>query len=181
MRRALLPLLLVLIAPFAAGAKKPQPTPENLTNFRLSPAYARWLVGPIYYLATEREITQYLAVSGDAGARSFIEAFWRRRDSNGVAPGNPLRDTFRERLGRADVLFDRPPTPGHQTDRGTIYILYGPPDKTEVETATELDAPPLEVWSYSERPVGLTGRRARPRIEFVLAPDGTARMTRRPG
>lgn len=173
-------LLLLVIAPLAAGAKKPAPTPENLTNFQLSPAYSRWLVGPIYYLASEREIAQYLALSDDAAARSFIDAFWRRRDSNGAAPGNPARETFEERLQRADVLFDRPPTAGHQTDRGTIYVLYGPPDKTEIETATDVNAPPLEVWSYPERPVGLNGRRARPRIEFILAPDGTASLTRRP-
>jgi GWxTD domain-containing protein len=179
-RKALALLIALMVVPIVAGAKKPAPTPENLTNVQLSPAYARWLVGPIYYLASDNEISQYLALTRDASAGAFIEAFWQRRDSNGAAPGNPLRETFEERVKRADVLFDQPPTAGHQTDRGTIYVLFGPPDDKEIDTATELNAPPLEVWTYSERPVGLNGVRARARIEFILAPDGTARLTRRP-
>jgi len=170
----------LLVAPLCTAAKKLPPSPEELTNFQLSPAYSRWLIGPIYYLASDDEVQKYLALSDDHAAQAFIADFWQRRDSNGAAPGNPLYETFKERLERADVLFDQPPIPGHQTDRGVIYVLYGPPDKTEIETATEVNAPPLEVWSYSDRPVGLDGKRARPSIEFILAPDGSARLTRRP-
>lgn len=179
MRRVLLIGLLVFSA-LAAGAKKPAPTAENLTNFQLSPAYSRWLIGAVYYIASEKEIDQYLALSSDAAAKQFIGAFWQKRDSNGAGLGNPLLETYRERTARADVLYDQPPVAGHQTDRGTIYVLYGPPDKTEIQTATELNAPPLEVWSYPERPVGLDGQKARSRFEFILEPDGTARLTRKP-
>lgn len=178
-RRALL-VGLLLFSALGVQAKKPAPTPETLTNFQLSPVYSRWLIGAVYYIASEREIDQYLGLLDDAAAKRFIDAFWERRDSNGAGFGNPLLETYRKRTARADVLYDQPPIAGHQTDRGTIYVLYGPPDKTEIQTATELNAPPLEVWSYPERPVGLDGKKARPRFEFILEPDGTARLTRKP-
>ena len=38
---------------------------------------------------------------------------------------------------------------GWQTDRGQMYIVYGPPDEIESPPSGSVPTPPFEVWRYS--------------------------------
>ena len=39
------------------------------------------------------------------------------------------------------------PTPGWQTDRGSVYITHGEPDLIDRRTF-QLEGPPTEIWHY---------------------------------
>jgi len=160
LRRPLWPLALAALALAACasgGATSPRSAGE-LINFRLGPDLSHWLVGPIAAMATPEEVQGYLAVGDDLSAVDFIEAFWRRRDPDPEAPGNPLRLTFEKRAADADRLYGEATLTGRRTARGVTYVLYGEPDRVEYEIAPDGGAP-IEVWHYPEdAPPGLDGR-----------------------
>jgi GWxTD domain-containing protein len=147
----------VLTACGSSGAGR---TAIDLTNPFLGPDYTGWLVGPIARLATPEEISAYQALTSDDQARAFVESFWAKRDATPDKPGNPLRDAFEERADAADKAYSESGRIGRRTDRGTIYILYGPPSKVDFDVPPLPQEPPIEVWHYdAATPAGLDGRK----------------------
>ena len=148
------------------------PSPRSvagLTNPRLSPGYAQWLVGPIARMASPEERAEYLELDDDYAAADFIEEFWRRRDPDPSAPGNPVRATFERRAEEADRKFTEAGLSGRKTDRGVIHVLYGPPERTDYELPRG-GGPAVEVWFYPEdAPEGLDGE----------PPEGSYRFQKR--
>ena len=64
----------------------------------------------------------------------------------------PSENEFKEEHYRRIALcepsiFRRHPAPGWQTDRGHMYILYGPPDEIESHPSPDAAAP-FEEWLY---------------------------------
>jgi GWxTD domain-containing protein len=146
----------------------------SLTNPFLGPESTSWLVGPIARLATPAEIESYLAVQDDAQAEAFIERFWDSRDPTPDRQGNPVRETFEERAAQADRLYSEAGYLGRRTDRGTIYVLYGSPQKVDFEVSSDLGSPNLEVWTYGPgAPSGLDARKPAALYRFVRRGDLT--------
>lgn len=140
--------LLAVPAGDATAKKRKNRESFEVINPRLGPEYSQWLVGPISRMATAAEMDAYLALRDDAAARGFIDDFWEQRDPAPVRPDNPLRETFEERAGEADRRYTEAGYPGRRTDRGTTYILFGEPEKTDYEIPPHPDDPSLEVWFY---------------------------------
>lgn len=164
---ATLALVALSVAP-ALGRLKPYP-PADVTNFRLGPAYAQWLVGPMAHIATPEERQQYLALSDDSRAEAFIEAFWERRGPNLVFPPRGPKIIFESRAKEADRVFSEGTYLGRRTDRGTVFVLYGSPQTLEHATSPTGLGPPVEIWNYSKkREPGLDGQRADRRYGFRL-------------
>ena len=119
------------------------------------------------------EIKAYLALTDEAQAAAFIDSFWARRNPTPGKP-NPLRKAFDERVLQADHNFSEAGYRGRRTDRGTLYILYGPPGKTDFDVSPEANGPPLEVWLYTPTtPEGLDGKRPNLRYRFIKKGDLT--------
>ncbi len=139
----------------------------DVTNFRLGPRYAQWLVGPIAHIADDDERAAYLTLSEDTAAEAFIEAFWERRGPNRLLPPSGPRTTFESRAEEADARYSEGTMPGRRSDRGTIHILYGPPAEIEYASSPTPGGAPIEVWVYPKRSEpGLDGRRPRRRYAF---------------
>ena len=67
----------------------------------------------------------------DAAARQeFIRDFWAKRDPDPETPENEFQKMFQDRVEYANKHF-KEGGPGHNTDRGRVYIFMGPPDKVE--------------------------------------------------
>ena len=146
----------------------------------LGPGYSQWLVGPIARIATAEEMDAYLALRDDAAAAAYIEAFWERRDPAPARPDNPLRKSFEERAAEADRRYTESGYSGRRTDRGTIYILFGEPEKTDYEISPHPDDPPIEVWFYpSDAEPGLSGERPAQTYRFIKRRDVTTFYTPR--
>jgi GWxTD domain-containing protein len=89
----------------------------------------QWLDGPVHYLVTPDEIKEFKAQKTDPDRVAFIERFWRRRDPTPDTLVNEYRQLFWTRVKEANEKFLDSAGPGWKTDRGKIYILYGPPDE----------------------------------------------------
>src|SRR5262245_37398120 len=167
---------LVVLALLAAGcgAGASSRSEAALTNPFLGPEYTAWLVGPISRLASAQEIQEYLALKDDAQAAAFVQAFWDRRDPAPEKPGNPLRKALEERSAAADRLYSEAGFLGRRTDRGVVYVLYGPPSKVDYEVSPVPHGPPVEVWTYgSGSPSGLDGKRPAAIYRFIKSGDLT--------
>ena len=163
-----------------AGTPPPPRTAAELTNPQLSPDRSQFLVGPIARMATPEEVAAYLRLADDEAAAAFEEAFWQRRDPDAARPGNPLRELFDRRTVEADRRFTEAGYRGSRSDRGTIFVLYGEPEKTDFELHPRRGEPPLEVWAYSrEAGIGLDGRRPAESYRFIKQGDLTV-LFRRP-
>ena len=141
---------LLIAAPPVLGKKKKSRDrdPEELFNPFLGVELSHWLVGPIQRIATGDEVDAYLLITSDDDARSFIEEFWARRaEGVGVFEKKP-RQVYDERVLDADKRFSEGANPGHLTDRGTVFVVFGEPEKVEFESGKQVGDPPTEAWEY---------------------------------
>ena len=162
----------------AACASTPTRNAVDLTNPFLGPEYSAWLVGPVARLATPEEIEAFQAITTDEQARAFVEAFWAKRTGSADQFGNTVRQVFEKRAAEADRAFSESGFSGRRTDRGAIFIIYGPPKKTDYEVSPTQGEPPLEVWMYDETsPPGLDGKRPAGLYRFVKRGDLTVIWT----
>lgn len=153
----------------------------DLTNPFLGPDYSAWLIGPVARLAKPDEIKAYLALHDDGEAAAFIQRFWERRNSH-PGQGNQLLARFEERAEIADKKYSEAGVLGRRTDRGTIFILYGPPARGGFEVAKRPADPPIEVWQYGASvPAGLDGRQPDSFYRFAKRGDLTVLYIPRPG
>src|SRR5690348_881021 len=128
--------------------------------------YKQWINGPIGYLITPEERAAFKKLTTDDERDQFIEEFWRRRNPDPGSSENAFKEEMYRRIAYANEHFSSG-VPGWRTDRGHIYIMYGPPDDQEthpsggtyVANPTELpysgpDASntmttyPFEDWTY---------------------------------
>jgi GWxTD domain-containing protein len=121
--------------------------------------YKTWLDQDVKWLITDTEREAFERLSNDEERDSFIENFWRRRNPNPDSPDNDYRDEIYARIQYANDHFAAG-MPGWLTDRGHIYIAYGPPDDKDLhpnggnynrpgnEGGGTTTTFPFEVWHY---------------------------------
>ena len=100
--------------------------------------------------------------------------FWDKRNPDPESPTNAFKEEHYRRLAYADEHFASG-IPGRKTDRGRIYIIWGPPDEIDSHPAGgvyerspqqgggQSTAYPWEVWRYRH----LEGIGENIEIEFV--------------
>src|SRR5437764_12015005 len=94
---------------------------------QLGPEYSKWLNEDVRWIVTDQERKDFLKLE-DAKARDeFINEFWEHRSSTPGSEHNAFKEEHYRRLAFANNHFAAR-TPGWETDRGHIYIVYGPPD-----------------------------------------------------
>lgn len=96
-----------------------------------APKLKEWIRGPVRYIAESAEIDAFKRLTADADRAAFVERFWTRRDPTPETLVNERRQLFWERVREANALFIDGTAPGWKTDRGKVYILYGPPSRIE--------------------------------------------------
>jgi len=107
--------------------------------------YKKWINGPIGYIITPAERAAFKKLTTDEERDQFIEEFWRRRNPTPGSPENSFKEEFYRRIAYANEHFSSG-IPGWRTDRGHIYIMYGPPDdKTSHPSGGSYVANPTEL------------------------------------
>ncbi|MCK9212719.1 MAG: GWxTD domain-containing protein [Ignavibacteriaceae bacterium] len=87
--------------------------------------------------------------SGKFGYKNFFK-YWQKYDPTPNSTYNDLMAEFYSRTDYAQKTFSNFTTPdGILTDRGKIYIQFGPP--TSTERTSSLNGRNLEIWFYKER------------------------------
>ena len=103
--------------------------------------------------------------------RDSLEAFWKERDAT---PGTAFNELMAEYYRRVDVAVRTYGTlkqpDGSRTDRGRIYILYGPPSATE-RTLNPAGAY-REVWVYDKLGRRFVFEDQSKTGNYVLVPQG---------
>ncbi len=147
----------------------------------LQSPYRRWLNGPVGYIITPQERAAFLKLTTDAEREQFIEAFWERRNPNPGSAYNEYKEEFYRRIAYANEHYSSG-IPGWKTDRGRIYIMYGPPDEISShpsggsytptpgtlpysgpDASTTMETYPFEDWYYHYIP----GIGENVKLEFV--------------
>jgi GWxTD domain-containing protein len=134
----------------AAAVLAVLPSPSYGARAKLPPARREWLAKVDYIIAKEeRKIFLELP---DAGRDDFIAQFWKRRDPTPDSERNEFKIEYEDRLAKAETMFRGEGRPGWQTDRGRIFILFGPPSE---RLTYPMDASGFcrEVWYYGSFPV----------------------------
>ena len=96
----------------------------------LSKTYKKWLDEDVVYIITDEERKAFKQLSNDEERDQFIEAFWQRRDPTPDTEENEFKEEHYRRIEYANEHFAAG-IPGWKTDRGRIYIMYGPADEID--------------------------------------------------
>jgi len=113
-----------------------------------SRSYEKWIDEDVRYIITDKERTQFKNLTNDKERDRFVEQFWERRNPSPGSAENKFKEEHYRRIAYANQHFAAK-VPGWKTDRGRIYILYGPPDAMKDEPASDPAAPPVQLWHYN--------------------------------
>jgi GWxTD domain-containing protein len=125
----------------------------------LETPYRKWLNEDVAYIISDEERTAFKRLQTDEEREQFIEQFWLRRDPTPDSIENEFKEEHYRRIAYTNENFASG-IPGWKTDRGRIYITYGPPDEKEThpsggtyERPTEegggtTSTFPFEQWRY---------------------------------
>ncbi len=140
----------------------------------LNSQYKKWLNEDVVYIITPEERRSFLQLQTNEEREQFIEAFWQRRNPDPDSPENTFKEEHYRRIAYANEHFASG-IPGWKTDRGKIYIMWGPPDEIDSHpTGGNWDRPmdqgggstttyPYEDWRYRY----LEGNGENVELEFV--------------
>jgi GWxTD domain-containing protein len=128
-------------------------------NIELSKTYKKWLNEDVVWIITDEERAAFKQLSNDEERDNFIEAFWQRRDPTPDTEENEYKEEHYRRIAYANEHFAAG-IPGWKSDRGRIYIMYGPADEVDShpsggsyerpmeEGGGETSTFPFEDWRY---------------------------------
>jgi GWxTD domain-containing protein len=126
---------------------------------KLGGVYKKWLDEDVRWIITDEELSAFKKLSTNAERDQFIEAFWQRRDPTPDTAENEYKEEHYRRIAYANEHFAAG-MPGWKTDRGRIYIEFGPPtsidshpmggpyQRSAEEGGGSTSTFPFEVWRY---------------------------------
>jgi GWxTD domain-containing protein len=121
--------------------------------------FRKWLDEDIRYIITDDERKVFLQLATDEEREQFIESFWIRRDPTPDSMENEFKEEHYRRIAYANERYASG-IPGWKTDRGRIYIAYGPPDENDSHPSGGMyqrpydegggftSTYPFEIWRY---------------------------------
>ena len=156
------PRIATMIQAISAPSLNPTPllVAQSEPVQRKSP-YDKWLLEEVPYIITDAERKEFKALTTDDARNKFIEAFWERRNPVPGSGRNEYREEHYRRIAYVNDRFPDKKLPGWKTDRGRIYITYGPPDEIDSHPSggfrvttrdngmlERIPSPPFERWVY---------------------------------
>ena len=117
---------------------------QKALRLEMETPYKKWLSEEVPYIITNEERAAFKKLSTDDERESFIENFWERRNPNPGSPGNEFKEEYYRRIAYSNEHYASG-IPGWKTDRGRIYIMYGPADEIESHpSGGQYERPPSE-------------------------------------
>lgn len=158
-RRLILLLTLTLISPPIAVFAQKAKNQKKAGRESVDAVYKRWLDEDVRWIITDEERSTFKNLKTDDEREQFIEQFWLRRDPDPDTDVNEYREEYYTRIAYANEHYTSG-IPGWKTDRGRVYIVFGPPDEKESHpSGGSYDRPtwegggttstyPFEIWWY---------------------------------
>jgi GWxTD domain-containing protein len=103
---------------------------EEKLRKELETPFRKWLNEDVTYIITDEERAAFKRLATDDEREQFIEQFWLRRDPSPDSQENEYKEEHYRRIAYANERFASG-IPGWKTDRGRIYITFGPADEVE--------------------------------------------------
>ena len=113
--------------PLTDKQKKQQ---EAKLRKELEGPYRKWLNEDVLYIISDEEKSAFKRMSTEDERENFIESFWLRRDPTPDTMENEFKEEHYRRIAYTNERYASG-IPGWKTDRGRIYITFGPPDENE--------------------------------------------------
>lgn len=132
---------------------------EERLRKELEGPFRKWLSEDVTYIITDEERQAFKRLATDEEREQFIEQFWLRRDPTPDSAENEFKEEHYRRIAYANERFASG-IPGWKTDRGRIYIAYGPADEVDShpsggtyqrpieEGGGTTSTYPFETWRY---------------------------------
>ncbi len=103
-------------------------------------------IEPMRYIMNSREWRELYDAPPEKQNELFKQ-FWKERDPTPEDEDNPLLEEFFLRVEEANQRFSWGSEEGWKTDRGRIFIIYGPPDSIERQKSPRTGIT-YEIWRY---------------------------------
>jgi GWxTD domain-containing protein len=125
----------------------------------LDSQYKKWLNEDVVYIISPEERSAFLHLQTNEEREQFIEQFWQRRNPDPDSAENTFKEEHYRRIAYTNEHYSSG-IPGWKTDRGRIYIMWGPPDEVQSnpsggsyqrpssEGGGETSTYPFEDWRY---------------------------------
>jgi GWxTD domain-containing protein len=110
--------------------RKEQKQKARKTLKELDSQYRQWLNEDVIYIISPEERNAFLQLDTNEEREQFIEQFWLRRSSNPDLPDNDFKEEHYRRIAYANEHYASG-IPGWKTDRGRMYIMWGPADEID--------------------------------------------------
>jgi GWxTD domain-containing protein len=140
-------------------SEKERKKKEAQLKKELETPWKKWLDEDVTYIITDEERKAFKQMSTDDEREQFVEQFWLRRDPTPDTVENEFKEEHYRRIAYANEHYASG-IPGWKTDRGRIYITFGPPDEIDshpsggdyerptAEGGGETTTYPFEDWRY---------------------------------
>ncbi|HZE82123.1 MAG TPA: GWxTD domain-containing protein [Candidatus Polarisedimenticolia bacterium] len=140
--------------------KRPRKKDDKAANIeKLGGVYKKWLDEDVRWIITDEELSAFKKLANNSERDVFIEGFWQRRDPTPDTAENEYKEEHYRRIAYANEHYAAG-MPGWRTDRGRIYVMYGPPTSIDShpmggpyqrpaeEGGGSTSTFPFEVWRY---------------------------------
>ncbi len=142
-------VILMASAAMTLAAWQAAPAPQILAAAQTQSPYVKWLNEDVVYIIDDKERAAFQRLATDEERVKFIEQFWLRRDPMPGTAENAFKKEHYRRILYANERFHLASgRPGWTTDRGHMYIIYGPPDEIESHPSPQTGYP-FEDWMYN--------------------------------
>ncbi|HEX4001781.1 MAG TPA: GWxTD domain-containing protein [Candidatus Acidoferrales bacterium] len=111
-------------------SKKQKQKSDSELKKELDSQYKTWLDQDVVYIITPEERHTFLHLTTNEEREQFIEAFWQRRNPDPDSAENAFKEEHYRRIAYANEHYASG-IPGWKTDRGKIYIMWGPADEVD--------------------------------------------------
>ncbi|MFH1965962.1 MAG: GWxTD domain-containing protein [Acidobacteriota bacterium] len=127
-RSRLLPAIMIFFFILEPGllAQRDREQEERLRQEESVDYYGKWLNEDIKYIISDEERSVFNSLTTPEEKEQFIEQFWFRRDPDPRSAENEFKIEHYRRIAYSNEKFTSG-DPGWMTDRGKVYITWGPP------------------------------------------------------
>jgi GWxTD domain-containing protein len=108
--------------------------------------YRKWVNEDVRWIITPAERAAFLKLTDNTERDEFVRQFWERRNPAGE---NTFKEQYYRRIAYSNRHFGAANIPGWLSDRGRVYIVYGPPTGIDAHpSAAAGSSKPSEIWHY---------------------------------
>jgi GWxTD domain-containing protein len=123
---------------------------QQKLDIGLRPEYNKWIDEDVRWIITTQERQEFLKLATDEQLDRSVIEFWERHNPNPGRKDNAFKEEHYRRLAFANEHFAAK-IPGWKTDRGHVFIVYGPPDSIIKHSSIGTN-PTEELWNYRHMP-----------------------------